>query len=52
LEKVISDANSPPWLLAAENVTRIIVFTFPLVLPLQIQDAVSKTGLATFVTGK
>jgi hypothetical protein len=51
LEKVISDANSPPWLLAAENITRIIVFAFPLVLPLRIQDAVSKTGLVIFVIG-
>jgi hypothetical protein len=51
LEKVISDANSPAWLLAAENVTRIIVLAFPLVLPLRIQDAVSKTGLVIFVMG-
>ena len=51
MEKVISDANSPAWLLAAENITRIIVFAFPLVLPLRIQDTVSKTGLVIFVIG-
>jgi len=39
LPKVISDANSPPWLLAAENITRIIVFAFPLILPLRFSRA-------------
>ena len=33
--RVTSDANSPKWLLAAENITRIVVFSFPLLLPLQ-----------------
>lgn len=51
LDQVISDANSPTWLLAAENVTRIVVFAFPLLLPLRIQDNVSKTGLAIYLGG-
>jgi hypothetical protein len=51
LEKVVSDAYSPTWLLAAENITRIIIFAFPLLLPLQIQDGPSKMGLAIYVVG-
>jgi hypothetical protein len=51
LDKVISDANSPAWLLAAENVTRVIAFAFPLILPLRVQDTVSKTGLAIYLIG-
>lgn len=51
LEKVVSDAHSPTWLLVAENITRIIVFAFPLILPLHIQNAVSKTGLAVYILG-
>jgi len=37
LEQVISDAHSPPWLLVAENVSRIIVFVFPLIMPLRLK---------------
>jgi len=51
LLKVISDANSPTWLLAAENITRMIVFVFPLLLPLRVQDTVSKIGMATYLIG-
>jgi hypothetical protein len=51
LDKVISDANSPTWLLVAENLARIVVFVFPLLLPLRLQDAVSKTGLITYLIG-
>lgn len=51
LQKVVSDANSPPWLLAAENITRILVFVFPLLLPLRVQDTISKTGLAVYLIG-
>jgi len=46
LEQINSDAHSPAWLLMAENITRIVVFAFPLLLPLRIQDGFSKTGLA------
>lgn len=51
MKKVISDANSPAWLLTAENITRIIVFAFPLLLPLQFLDGLSKTGLAIYLVG-
>ncbi len=51
LEQINSDAHSSAWLLAAENITRIIVFAFPLLLPLQIQDGFSKTGLAIYLLG-
>lgn len=51
LLKVITDANSSTWLLAAENITRIIVFAFPLLLPLRFQDTISKTGLAVYLIG-
>lgn len=51
LDKVISDANSPTWLLAAENIVRIVVFVFPLLFPLRVQDAVSKTGLSLYLIG-
>lgn len=51
LDKVISDSNSPIWLLVAEHITRIIVFVFPLLLPLRLQDTISKTGLAIYIVG-
>lgn len=51
LEKIVSDSNSPPWLLVAENITRIIVFAFPLILPLRLQGTISKTGLAVYIIG-
>jgi hypothetical protein len=51
LEKLISDSNSPGWLLVAENIARIIVFAVPLLLPLQIRDTMSKTGLAVYIIG-
>jgi hypothetical protein len=51
LEKVVSDANSTPWLLTAESVTRIIVFVFPLLLALQFRDVPGKAGLVIYVFG-
>lgn len=51
LTKVVSDVNSPTWLLVTENITRIIVFAFPLLLPLRVQDTVSKTGLMVYFIG-
>ena len=51
LEKVISDANSPVWLLTAENITRIIIFAFPLILPLRVQNNISKKGLTVYIIG-
>ncbi len=51
LEKVISDANSPAWLLTAEGITRIIVFFFPLLLAFQFRDVSGKTGLVVYFLG-
>lgn len=51
LEKVVSDMHSPAWLLAAENFTRIIVFVFPIFLPVRLQDGLSKTGLTIYLAG-
>ncbi len=49
--RISSDAHSAKWLLAAETITRIVVFAFPLLLPLQIKDALSKAGLAIYIFG-
>jgi len=51
LEQITSDAHSPPWLLVTENITRIIVFSFPLILPLRVQNIVSKAGLMIYIIG-
>jgi hypothetical protein len=50
-EKIISDANSPQWLLILENVSRIAVFIFPLFIPLQLEDRMSKAGLVIYIIG-
>jgi hypothetical protein len=49
--RISSDAHSAKWLLATENLTRIFVFAFPLLLPLQGKDSLSKAGLAIFIFG-
>jgi hypothetical protein len=49
--RVTSDKHSPAWLREAENVSRIIVFAFPLLLPLQWDDAWSKAGLVIYLVG-
>jgi hypothetical protein len=51
MDQVISDAQSPTWLLFAENITRIFVFAFPLFLPMQVKDRLSKTGLIVYLAG-
>ncbi len=51
LEQITSDVHSPAWLLMAENIARIIVFVFPLLLPLRLQDSISKAGLAIYLVG-
>jgi hypothetical protein len=51
MEQVISDSHSPVWLLMAENIIRVIVFAFPLLLPLQIKNGMSKTGLVIYLAG-
>ncbi len=51
IKEIISDAHSPNWLLAAENVMRILVFAFPILLPLQVKDPLSKIGLILYLGG-
>jgi len=51
LEKVISDARSPSWLLVAENLTRFVAFAFPILLPLRAQGDLSKTGWIFYLAG-
>jgi hypothetical protein len=48
---ILSDAHSPKWLLIAENITRILVFALPLIIPLQMKDVWGKTGLAVYILG-
>ena len=50
-EAITSDANSSGWLLTVENITRIIVFALPLVIPLRLEATASKTGLALYIIG-
>jgi hypothetical protein len=49
--RVTSDSHSSKGLFIAENITRILVFAFPLLLPLQVQDAWSKAGLGVYLLG-
>jgi hypothetical protein len=49
--RITSDAHSPAWLLIAENITRIVVFALPLLLPLQLKDTLSKAGFAVYIAG-
>ncbi len=52
---IASDANSPQWLLIAENITRIAVFALPLLMPLprgvEWQSSLVRAGLAVYVFG-
>jgi hypothetical protein len=50
-QRISSDAHSPKWLLIGENVARILVFAFPLLIPWRAGDAWSKTGLAVYLFG-
>ena len=49
--RITTDSHSPRGLLIAENITRALVFVFPLLLPLQVQDAWSKAGLGVYILG-
>jgi hypothetical protein len=49
--RITSDAFSPRWLLAAENITRILVFAFPLLIPLHLKDSGDRAGMAVYLTG-
>ena len=50
-EKITSDTHSPKWLLIAENLSRLLVFAFPLLLPLQVKHGWNKAGLAVYSLG-
>jgi len=50
-ERITSDSFSPKWLLIAENSIRIFVFMLPLLMPLQLKDITSKTGLWIYILG-
>ena len=49
--RLTSNANSPAWQLIVENIVRILVFIMPLLIPLQIRDGVSRTGLIVYIVG-
>jgi hypothetical protein len=49
--RITSDAHSPAWLLIAENITRMVVFALPLLLPLRLKDTLSKAGLGVYSIG-
>jgi len=49
--RITSDAHSSSWLLTAENITRIAVFILPLLIPLQLKEPLSKTGLLIYILG-
>jgi hypothetical protein len=51
IKEVVSDAYSPTWVLVAENLTRILVFAFPILLPLQAKDPLSRIGLVLYLGG-
>ena len=46
-----SDADVPRWNLVLEVILRVAVFALPLLLPLQWNSALSKTGLALYLAG-
>jgi hypothetical protein len=50
-ERILSDAFSPQWLLILENVTRVVVFILPLLIPLQLEDRMTKMGLVVYLAG-
>ncbi len=53
--RVTSDAQSPKWLLIAENIARILVFALPLLIPLPRgllwQSILPRAGLAVYLVG-
>lgn len=49
--RITSDGLSPRLLLLAENTTRVLTFTLPLLLPLQVKNVGSQVGLAVYTLG-
>ncbi|MEA3439632.1 MAG: hypothetical protein U9R58_05055 [Chloroflexota bacterium] len=50
-EGFTSDANVPAWILVAETLLRIVVFVFPLFLPLNLKDGRQRIGFAVYLIG-
>lgn len=46
-----SDEKVARWILGLEGVLRIVVFAYPLLLPLQANSSVSRAGSAVYVLG-
>ena len=46
-----SGADVPPWILVLEGILRVIVFAFPLLLPLRLKDQWSKGGFVVYSVG-
>jgi hypothetical protein len=49
--RITSDACTPHWLLIAESITRVLVFTFPLLIPLQMKNNWDRAGWAVYLLG-
>ena len=49
--RITSDEHSPKWLLMAENILRIFVFTLPLLISLHLDDPIRKLGLIVYISG-
>jgi hypothetical protein len=49
--RIISDDRSPRGLLLSENVSRILVFVFPVLLPLQLVNPSRIAGLVIYIFG-
>jgi len=50
-EKITSDANSPAWLLGAENIFRLATFILPLFLRMRFNSGFGEIGLAVYIIG-
>jgi hypothetical protein len=50
-EAILSDANSPRWLLFMENLTRLAIFILPLFMSLKLDDAAGRLGMAIYIAG-
>jgi len=49
--RITSDEHSRKWLLMAENILRIFVFTLPLLIPLHLDEPLRKLGLIVYISG-
>ncbi len=51
IEAVLSDANSPQWLLIAESSIRLAVFALPLFIPIRWDKKRTRIGFLIFILG-